>query len=167
MIKQARVYDMKKMPDQSSLGCRVLVMRKWPQGFSKHNVDVWLPDAGPSKALLDAWNECACESWEDFAYCYQQEQRTRKTCRIVRYANGKQVSDETVSRSSLDVLRGFEREFGTVTVMCWEDTDCHCHRHLLVDMLKPLAQVARENFEQEQREADAVKLGVPVQVVRK
>jgi hypothetical protein len=32
---------------------------------------------------------------------------------------------------------------------------------------KSLAQVARENFEQEKLEADAVKLGVPVQVVRK
>lgn len=145
-IKEARIYDVKKMPDQSVYGLRVLTMRKWPQGFSRKHVDVWLPDAGPSVELLSAYrNNPLSWSWAQFAKNYEYEQKHQQTCRIVRYVNGERVSDEPVSRSPLNVLRELEEAFGTVTVMCWEDTKDQdvkmCHRHLLVAMCEKVERV--------------------------
>jgi uncharacterized protein YeaO (DUF488 family) len=166
MIKEARIYDVIASPDLSVYGLRVLTTRKWVRGVRKSDIDVWLPDAGPSESLLSDWREKRI-TWQQFTERYPAEQESQQTCRIVRYANGERTYDIPDSRSPLDVLRELEEAFGTVTVMCWEDTPCECHRHILVEMSKSLAQVMRENFAQEQLEAGAIKSGVPVSVVRK
>lgn len=133
-ILQARVADVKKMADQHVLGYRVLVMRRWPQGFARSNVNVWLPDAGPSLWLLKAYREGLVD-WQQFEELYRDEQVRTATCRVVRYADAFLESDKLVSLSPLQVLSDLEQQHGTVTVMCWEDS-CKCHRHILVDMAK-------------------------------
>lgn len=139
MIKEARVAIVKKMEDQSSLGQRILTMRKWPQGFAKTNVDFWIPDLGPSLDLLTAYQKKLID-WAEFSLCYKAEQRSATSCRVVRYINGNRARNahEVVQRAPLAVLREIEEEHGTATVLCWEDTENQepkkCHRHLLVAM---------------------------------
>lgn len=136
MIAEARVSTIKKMsfPQRRALGLRVLVMRSWPRGVSNADVNVWLPDAGPSKALLQVYRDGDI-SWSEFERCYRTEQATQQTCRIVRYEHGTKISDKVVRLSPMEVLRDLEREHGKVSVLCWENSEC-CHRHILVNDLQ-------------------------------
>ena len=172
-IKQARFLDVKSAEDRSQFGLRVLTTRRWLRGCARTDIDVWLPDAGPSLALLTAYRKGDVD-WSAFAARYQQEQRAATTCRIVRYANGKQVSDTPVPMSPLKVLEGLQKELGAVTVMYWEDTENQepkkCHRHLLVAMMEPEPEVVptwHEIFSQDVIEAEAVKNGIPLAFARK
>jgi uncharacterized protein YeaO (DUF488 family) len=58
-LQQASIFDVRAMSEaeRASLGYLVLVMRRWPQGFSWEalNLQLWLPDAGPSPELLKAY----------------------------------------------------------------------------------------------------------------
>lgn len=132
-IKEARAADVAAMEDSKSLGLRVLVMRKWPRmrGFTKNSVDLWLPDAGPSLSLLESYRKGDI-AWLTFAERYKEEQRSATSCRVVEYSEGVKVRDEVLQRSPLAHLRAMEWAFEDVTVICWENTDTECHRHLLV-----------------------------------
>jgi uncharacterized protein YeaO (DUF488 family) len=134
MIKEARVFDVRAMPDREPLGLKVLVMRQWPRGISRSCVDVWMPDAGPSESLLADYRS-GMASWDEFTERYKAEQEATQTCRVVRYANDSKVSDEVVSCSPVDVLQVFEDLHSTVTVMCWENSAC-CHRFILPGLVK-------------------------------
>lgn len=141
MIAEARVSTIKKMsfPQRHELGLRVLIMRTWPRGVSRSDVNVWLPDAGPSKALLQVYRDGSL-SWSEFEKCYRAEQSAQSTCRIVRYEHGTKISDKVVRLSPMNVLRELEREHGKISVMCWEDSEC-CHRHILVEDLSKVEVV--------------------------
>lgn len=172
-IREARAADVAAMTDRSVLGASILVMRKWPRtrGFNRFSVDYWLPDLGPSLILLEAYRKGDID-WPAFAERYIAEQRSATTCRVVRYANGKQINDYSVPISPIQYLRRQESENGLVTVICWEDTENQepkkCHRHLLVAMMQPEALPTwHEIFAQDVIEVEAVKDGIPVQVVRR
>jgi len=139
VIQEARAYEAKKLP-KSELGVRVLVTRRWLQGISKRDIDVWLPAAGPSVALLKTWRE-GLASWSEFARSYETEQREQTACAMHWYHQGERLPDESVSVSPLECLRRLEAANGLVTVMCWEDTPCECHRHLLVAMMNEKEEV--------------------------
>ena len=134
-IKEARVSTVKSMLDQSALGKRILAMRHYPRGFSKTNVDIWLPDAGPSEELLAAYHKKEVD-WTEFTQSYKAEQSSATRCRIVRYDSDPKT-DIVVNRSPLTVIREFEREYGDVSVMCIEE--CLCHRFLLVALALEVA----------------------------
>jgi uncharacterized protein YeaO (DUF488 family) len=119
-----------------ALGTRVLVMRQWPRGLPKANVDVWMPDAGPSFTLLQSYRSHVID-WTEFERLYRQEQLTRTMCRVVRYSDGDRISDEVVRLSPLKMLYKWGLAGQKITVMCWEN-DLHCHRHILVDLLKEM-----------------------------
>ena len=57
MIQEASIAALKKLPreEHATYGRRILVMRRWPRGLSWHDIDLWLPSAGPSEELLAAW----------------------------------------------------------------------------------------------------------------
>jgi uncharacterized protein YeaO (DUF488 family) len=129
MLKEARVFDVRSSPDRLSFGLRVLVMRQWPRGISRECVDVWMPDAGPSDALLAEYR-AGLVSWSEFEQRYKTEQEAQQACRIVRYDGDSKVSDDVVPCSPVAVLQVFEDIHSTVTVMCWEDSEC-CHRFIL------------------------------------
>jgi uncharacterized protein YeaO (DUF488 family) len=77
------------LEEREHLGCVVLVMRRWPRGV-RHSyggrsiVDYWLKEAGPSLALLQAYQHCDQQghtlSWEAFVERYHQEQHEQMTC---------------------------------------------------------------------------------------
>lgn len=133
MITEASVYAVKRMPSdaQQSLGLRVLIMRHWPRGIARQTVNVWLPDAGPSVDLLDAYND-GLVKWDEFEARYRQEQESLTYCRVVTYASDRMVSDAWVPLSPMQLLRDLEQQHGTVTVMCRERAGEHCHRHIVV-----------------------------------
>ena len=62
-LGQASITDVRAMSEaeRARLGYLVLVMRKWPQGFSWEalGLRLWLPDAGPSPELLKAYQRKA------------------------------------------------------------------------------------------------------------
>jgi uncharacterized protein YeaO (DUF488 family) len=132
-ITEARTTLVRTMTlqEQAQLGLRVLVMRKWPQGFARSNIDIWLPDAGPSLVLLEEYRSGSL-SWDDFALRYLDEQDTQKTCRVVRYKDGKKGRETPMHCSPLDLLHQWSKNY-KVTVMCWENDEVKCHRHLLVE----------------------------------
>lgn len=65
-----RVYE----PPAQSDGFRVLVDRLWPRGLSKSDaeVDLWLPDLGPSTALRQWFNHDPAR-WAEFERRYHAE----------------------------------------------------------------------------------------------
>lgn len=52
MIKTEKtIYDKREESD----GKRILVMRLWPRGVSKDEVDAWIKDFGTEKELIRKW----------------------------------------------------------------------------------------------------------------
>ena len=116
MIRHASIYETHQEPSTEG-GLRVLVMRQWPRGIRKEQVDVWLRDAGPSRELLQSYNRGELP-WEVFEQRYRREMLEERAW-------------------ILDRLRHLEREHGTLTLLCQEriPPSEHCHRVLLADLL--------------------------------
>jgi uncharacterized protein YeaO (DUF488 family) len=131
------VYVAKRMDSQArrALGLRVLTMRLWPRGIMKSEIDIWLPDAGPSATLL-AESRSGMITWEEFVTRYQAEQDRQTACRVVTYEAGLVHSDERREQAPEEVLRELEFHHGVVTVMCWEGKGKNCHRYILLARLQ-------------------------------
>ena len=132
-LQQASIFDVRAMSEaqRASLGYLVLVMRKWPQGFSWEALDlqIWLPDAGPSPELLKAYQAKQID-WEEFAQRYRVEQ-IGNWRRAGYYKVGKGDEGRCESQMSpLQHLDALGRQYGLVTVLCHERTG-HCHRYVL------------------------------------
>jgi uncharacterized protein YeaO (DUF488 family) len=128
-ITEACVYDVRKLsPEvQQSLGLRVLIMRRWPQGIAWSMIDVWIPDLGPSVTLLRAYN-AGLVDWSTFEARYREEQDQATMC-VARF---RKAGQKILSLSPMQLLRNLEQQHGTVTVMCRERAGEHCHRHIVV-----------------------------------
>jgi uncharacterized protein YeaO (DUF488 family) len=115
MIRHASIYEARQAAPGD--GLRVLVMRQWPRGVRKECADVWLKEAAPSRALLDAYNHAGL-GWQEFAERYRAE-----------------MLDERPS--VLDELRRLEAEHEVVTLLCHErmPPSEHCHREVLAELL--------------------------------
>ena len=115
MLQHASIYDAQR--DRARDGLRVLVMRQWPRGVRRDRVDLWLKDAGPSAALLHAYNHEGL-SWDDFDRRYRAEMLEDRPAVLTR-------------------LQELERAHGTVTILCHERMPPHehCHREILLDLL--------------------------------
>jgi len=115
MIKHASIYAAKERSDAD--GLRVLVMRQWPRGVRKDQIDVWLRDAGPTRELLKAYQQGEL-AWAVFEQRYRQEMLQDRAW-------------------ILDRLRHLEREHGALTLLCHEriPPSEHCHREILADLL--------------------------------
>jgi uncharacterized protein YeaO (DUF488 family) len=132
-LGQASIFDVRAMSEaeRASLGYLVLVMRRWPQGFSWEALDLqlWLPDAGPSPELLKAYQAKQID-WEEFAQRYRVEQ-IGNWRRAGYYKVGKgDVGRRESQMSPLQHLDELRRQYGLVTVLCHERKG-HCHRYVL------------------------------------
>ena len=105
MLKLKRVYD----PPESSDGRRMLVMRLWPRGIRRNQVDEWNRDLAPSRELLADIKHHGL-SWEDYVKRYWGE-----------------IRPEAID----DLRRRARRE--TITLLCSCQDENHCHRGLLRD----------------------------------
>lgn len=135
-LRQASVFDVARMAvdERETLGLRVLVMRVWPRGISwgKH-VELWLPDAGPSLPLLQAYHRGEID-WDTFAQRYSHEQLFDwKHAGYYKVGKGK-AGLRTSTLAPLQQLRELRRQHSVVTVMCHEREPEPCHRYVLVAM---------------------------------
>ncbi|MBI2152910.1 MAG: DUF488 family protein [Candidatus Rokubacteria bacterium] len=110
-VKTKRVYDPKAPGD----GTRVLVMRLWPRGIKKSQVDAWLKELGAEIPLIKAWKSGKVSSWPEF--------RRRYLAGIKKPA----------AQTQLRELKALARK-GRVTLLCACPGESRCHRGLL----KPL-----------------------------
>ena len=95
-------------------GWRVLVMRRWPRGVRKDQIDEWQPDAAPSPDLLHAYQKGELD-FPALARQYTAEMRKRPEV--------------------LAQLRSIERAHRHVVLLCWERPPRPCHRTVLVRLL--------------------------------
>jgi uncharacterized protein YeaO (DUF488 family) len=107
MLKTKRVYA----PREKSDGARILVMRLWPRGIRRGQVDEWNRELAPSRELLTAFKHEGL-SWEDYARRYWREIRPE----------------------ALGALRRRARR-ETLTLLCSCEDESQCHRGLLRDAL--------------------------------
>jgi len=103
MLKTKRVYE----PREKSDGARVLVMRLWPRGIRRGQVDEWNRDLAPSRDLVGAFKREGLP-WRDYVRRYWRE-----------------ISPQAVAA----LRRRARRE--TVTLLCSCADENHCHRGLL------------------------------------
>ena len=124
MIRHASIYEARERSPED--GLRVLVMRQWPRGIRKDQADVWLRDAGPSRELLQAYQQGKLP-WKEFEQRYRLEMLQERSW-------------------ILDRLRHLEREHGVLTLLCHEriPPSEHCHREVLVDLLSQGPRLGKE-----------------------
>ncbi len=141
MIREASIYTLKKLPEdkRKEYGLRVLTTRRWLRGVSKNDVDIWLPEAGPSLELLFAWRHKQVVHWSDFVERYEAEQRACTYCKPVLYSPGKR-EQKSFSVSPVSYL-AWLASTQVVTVLCWEQDD-KCHRYELVKLIEEQMGVA-------------------------
>lgn len=107
MIKTKRVYE----PSHEADGLRVLVMRLWPRGIRKEQVDLWLRDLGADLDMLKAW-KAGTVSWPEMKR---------------RYLAGLKRPEAAAQLAQLRELA----ERGTVTILCSCKNESECHRSIL------------------------------------
>jgi len=107
MVKIKRVYD----PPESSDGTRILVMRLWPRGIRREQVDEWNRDVAPSVDLLHAFKRGGLP-WNRYVKGYWRE----------------------IAPEAVDALRRRARR-ETITLLCSCPDENHCHRGLLRDAI--------------------------------
>jgi uncharacterized protein YeaO (DUF488 family) len=101
-------------------GYRLLVMRHWPRGVRKAQVEEWMRELGPSASLLRAYREGQID-WPTFAARYRA-----------------QVRDTETGQTLLAEVEHLEELHGTVTLLCHENLsrpDTRCHRVILKELL--------------------------------
>lgn len=136
-LGHASIFDVRAMSEaeRARLGYLVLVMRKWPQGFSWEAIGLrlWLPDAGPSSALLKALQREQI-GWDEFAERYRAEQlgdwREAGYYKMGRGEVGKCQS----TMSPLQHLQELRKQHGLVTALCHERQG-NCHRYVLTQLV--------------------------------
>jgi Protein of unknown function, DUF488 len=133
-LQEASIFDVRAMSEveRSSLGYLVLVMRKWPRGFSWETLglQLWLPDAGPSPNLLKDYHAKQID-WEEFAHRYRDEQLGNwRLAGYYKVGKGDE-GGHTSLMSPLQHLDELRRQYGLVTVLCHERSG-PCHRYVLV-----------------------------------
>jgi uncharacterized protein YeaO (DUF488 family) len=111
MIKTKSIYYDDKEPED---GTRILVMRRWPRGIPKGQIDEWRKDLGPSSELLKQWNE------GEIAFAEFRE----------RYLTEMQDKIEEVQ----ELARRARTE--TITLLCHEESEDHCHRKMLKELIE-------------------------------
>jgi uncharacterized protein YeaO (DUF488 family) len=110
-------------------GLRILASRFRGHGVPARAYDVWMPNLGPTEALLRAFKAGKID-WVEFAKRYKNEL----------------FADSTIDRDNRTIknhgqkftLRLLQRiaKDETITLMCQcAEDEQHCHRHLLAKLL--------------------------------
>ncbi len=115
MIKIKRVYQ----PPEETDGFRILVDRLWPRGVSKEKakVDLWFKEIAPSNELRK-WYGHDPEKWQAFQEKYREELKGKSTY--------------------IAIIRDYEKEHGTVTLVYAAKDEDHNNAVVLKDKLDVL-----------------------------
>ncbi len=113
MIKIKRIYEKPSEED----GFRILVDRLWPRGVKKEDarVDLWLKDIAPSDELRKCFSHKS-ERWERFKKRYKDELKGK--------------------RELLEMIKKFEKEHGTVTLLFSAKNVEHNNAVVLLEEIK-------------------------------
>ena len=117
MINTKSIYHDSIGPED---GYRLLVMRRWPRGIRKTQVDGWLKELGPASALLGKLRDGKID-WQVFSRLYKD-----------------QVAGTEAGRALLEEVGSLEKAHGVVTLLCHENLtkpNTNCHRVLLKELL--------------------------------
>jgi uncharacterized protein YeaO (DUF488 family) len=110
-------------------GLRLAVTRYLPRGGRRSRYDVWLPNLGPSEALLRSF-QAGETSWPQFAKAYQVE--------LFESAPVDEDNPRIKNHGQKFTLR-LVKELATrqpVTLLCsCAPEEKHCHRHVLKKLL--------------------------------
>ncbi|HEY3594556.1 MAG TPA: DUF488 family protein [Polyangiaceae bacterium] len=113
-------------------GLRILAARARGHGLKKNRYDVWMPSLGPSEKLLRYFRAAndRTERWPEFKRRYEQE----------IYAPAGIDKDNALIKNhgqkfTLRLLKQLAAQ-QNVTVMCHCESDEHCHRRLLRDLIR-------------------------------
>ncbi len=112
-IRLKRVYE----PPSPDDGERLLVMRTWPRGVRKEQVDRWDRGLAPSRDLLRDLNTHTID-WGEYTWRFLWEMANRP--------------DAVTSVQELRDVAARE----TVTLLCWCPDEDRCHRGLLRGLLE-------------------------------
>lgn len=110
MVKTQSIYEKAAVDD----GFRLLVMRRWPRGIAKGQVDGWDKELAPSLSLLEEWRAERL-SWDEFARRYR---------------------DEMSSRGAAIAELARRAQEGNVALLCGCRDEARCHRSLLTDLME-------------------------------
>src|SRR5579875_2730170 len=86
MFKEASVYAFRRFSEQerAASGLRVLIMRRWPRGISRQQIDLWIPSAAPVPEVLRAYREGRIP-WNEVATVYRINQQMTHDCVVYDY----------------------------------------------------------------------------------
>lgn len=103
MLKVKRIYE----PAADEDGCRILVDRIWPRGFTKERarIDEWRKDLGPSDTLRK-WFAHDPRKWEEFQTRYRSElEETGRWADMQRISERAKRENVTLVYSAKDTER--------------------------------------------------------------
>lgn len=135
-LQQASIYDVlaTDRDERAQFGLLVLVMRRWPRGLAWSDIDLWLPDAGPSRQLLQDYHVGGLP-WEAFLRRYRDEQLAQWR-RAGYYKTGRgKAGEHAATMSPLQHIRHLLAEHERVTLLCHERNG-QCHRYELLQLLQ-------------------------------
>ncbi len=114
---------------EASDGLRILASRFRGHGVPAAAYDVWMPNLGPTEALLRAYKAGEVD-WAEFSRRYRDEM----------FADGAIDRENRTIKNhgqkfTLRLLQRLAKE-QTITFMCQcAEDELHCHRHMLAKML--------------------------------
>lgn len=114
---------------EASDGLRILASRFRGHGVPAAVYDVWMPNLGPTEALLRAYKAGEVD-WAEFSRRYRDEM----------FADGAIDRENRTIKNhgqkfTLRLLQRLAKE-QTITFMCQcAEDELHCHRHMLAKML--------------------------------
>lgn len=125
MIKTKSVQT----PVEPEDGLRILATRYRGRGLPSDRYDVWMPNLGPSEALLAKYLKGAI-TWSQFTRGYRNE---------IRDSGAFDRANRTIKnhgqKFTLRLLQHLSED-QTITFLCHcPESQRHCHRHLLAKML--------------------------------
>ena len=118
-------------PRKKGEGLRIGTVRRPPRGVPKKEwasrdfYDVWLPEAAPSEALVQAARSAeSAAGWRAFARRYRAEMSRPEKARL------------------LDLLAALSRQ-ASFSVGCYCEDESRCHRSVLSELLAERGAVVR------------------------
>ena len=126
-LKTKSVYE---PIDREGDGLRILATRFRGRGLHKSRYDVWMPNLGPTEALLEMGQQQAI-TWAQFERRYRKEMvedgPIDDRCRTIKNHGQK---------FTLRLLRKLSRGGNNVTLLCHCDRNQkRCHRHILRQLI--------------------------------
>ena len=116
-------------PIEERDGLRILATRFRGRGLPADRYDVWMPNLGPSEKLLGGYLGGSM-TWAQFARQFRKE---------IRDSGSFDRSNRTIKnhgqKFTLRLLQHLARS-EDITLLCHcDESERHCHRHLLAKML--------------------------------